>query len=502
MQIFMRHLIPAFLFLTAFHAHAQNAGDKFFAENTLHEIRIYFAQSNYIDSLTRNYTLDAYMQCKVRIDGIDYDRCGGKWKGNSSYNNPSKKKSWRLDLTEYGMEQSFDGLDKFVLNNGFKDPTFLREKMMLDFLNAHGIEAPRASFARVFVNGSYWGLYTVVEDIGKPFLKRHFNNKDGNLFKGDPRGDLRWKNSTPASYYTDYELKTNETENNWSDLIHFIALLNNTPVDRLEDSLNTVLNTAGWLSYWAAHNLFVNLDSYIGSGHNYYLYHNTDSKQFEWITWDVNEAFGNFNMGLSLAQIKTLPFTHIPLPMTNRPIMKRLIDLPAYKQKLAQRECALLQAFSIEKLGPRIDELAALIRQAAYTDSLKFFGNQQFELNLNQDLGNIPGLRPFIRERRSSLLAQLTPYGCTLTAVDQQDSVQPNFTLFPNPAHEGTTIRTTGSRIVAVRISDMTGRLLRVEKGNNTADQHILLTGLPPGLYIVCVEQAGGNCLTAKLLVQ
>ncbi|MBK7910818.1 MAG: CotH kinase family protein [Bacteroidetes bacterium] len=31
---------------------------------------------------------------------------------------------------------------------------------MLDFLVSHDIAAPRCSYARVFVNGTYWGLYT------------------------------------------------------------------------------------------------------------------------------------------------------------------------------------------------------------------------------------------------------------------------------------------------------------------------------------------------------
>lgn len=54
-------------------------------------------------------------------------------KGNSSFNNPSTKKPFKVDLNEYVSGQDYDGIKKFNLNNGFKDPTMLSEKLTLDF---------------------------------------------------------------------------------------------------------------------------------------------------------------------------------------------------------------------------------------------------------------------------------------------------------------------------------------------------------------------------------
>ena len=191
-------------FLYALSLNAQNPGDAFFTEGIVHEIRFQFNQPGYFDSLKANYTLDVYMRCDVTIDGQALPTSGVKYKGNSSYNNPSKKKPFRIDFEEYTDGQLLDGMDKLVLNNAFKDPTFLREKLMLDFLNEHQIAAPRATFARLYINDHYWGLYSVVEDVNKKFLKTRFDNKGGNLFKGDPRGTLVWKGPDPTLYQTDY----------------------------------------------------------------------------------------------------------------------------------------------------------------------------------------------------------------------------------------------------------------------------------------------------------
>jgi hypothetical protein len=463
---------------------AQNEGDQFFSAWTVHEIRFQFSQPGYFDSLKANYTLDAYMACDLTVDGVSYPQCGVKYKGNSSYNNPSRKKPFRVDLEQYGVAQNLDGLKKFVLNNGFKDPTLLREKLMLDFLNAHGIAAPRATFARLYINNHYWGLYSLVEDVNKTFLKDRFGNKGGNLFKGDPMGKLDWKGWTQSAYEPNYELKTNTTANDWSDLIRLINALNNASALQLPDSLGKYLNLDSWYAYWAAHSLFANLDSYIGSGHNYLIYHNTDTDKFEWITWDVNEAFGNFNMGISLANIKTLPYTFIPQPPQSRPMMNKVLPNTAMKAAYEQKLCALLQDFNNTALNPRIDSLANLIRPAVFADTLKFFSNTNFDQNLNQDMGATAGLKPFITARRTSLIAQLAGQGCTVTETSEQiDPV--SIQLFPNPAGETITITATGCIPESVRIFDTNGRFILEKQFLNSAEMRIPVAHLPAGIYFV-----------------
>ncbi len=195
------HFLILKLLFISFTLGAQSPGDVFFADNQIHEIRFSFSQTGFLDSLKANYTLDQYMRCDIQVDGVTYPTCGVKYKGNSSYNNQGQKKPFRIDFEEYVDSQEVDGLEKLVLNNAFKDPTLLREKLMLDFLNEHDIAAPRASFARLYLNGFYWGLYSVVEDVNKTFLKDRFDNKSGNLFKGDPHGTLTWKGASPNLVY-------------------------------------------------------------------------------------------------------------------------------------------------------------------------------------------------------------------------------------------------------------------------------------------------------------
>lgn len=504
----MKHFFAFFFcFLLLDAMTAQTEGDQFFAEGTIHEIHLDFSQVGYWDSLVANKPSETYLKCNVTIDGSLYSAAGVRFKGNSSYNGPGQKKPFKLDLEEFVDGQTHDGLKQFSLNNGFKDPSFLREKLALDFMNQHGIAAPRCTFSRLYINGEYWGLYSVVEDIGKTFLQQRFGNNDGNLFKGDPHGSLTWKGGQQANYTGDYELKTNETANDWSDLIALLDALNNSTATDLPTALAARFNLDGWYGYWAIHSMFVNLDSYVGSGHNYYIYHNEDTNQFEFIAWDENEAFGNFKMNLSEQQLLNLPFTHIPQPFEQRPLMNRLLQNADMKQAYADRYCELLQDFSNEALDARIDSLADLIRPHVYEDTKKPYTNDQFEQNLTQNVSLpnpqgamiVAGLKPFISFRQAALLAQLAAYGCSASAVETVTSG--GLLIYPNPSNGVLYLKNNGEAIASLQLNDISGRLLNSWNGSlENTGMEWSVAGFPAGIYFLKIMQKSGRKFKQKLV--
>ncbi len=408
-------------------------GDAVFDVSGIHDVSLTFTQQNFWDSLVAYYPLDKMMMASITIDGTLMDSIGVQLKGNSSYSSyPGVKKSMKIGFDEY-VSQKFDGLKKINLNNSFKDPTMMREKIMLDFCRRNNIPAPRCTYARVFLNGTYWGLYTMVEQVNKTFLSDRFGNNDGNLFKGDPQGSLQWYGNSPASYYSKYELKTNETANNWTDLVHLIDKINNTSAADFYDSVETILDTWTFIDVWAANILFANLDSYQGSGHNYYLYHDTIGNRFKFITWDVNEVFGNFQ-SVPYPDIETMSVLYIPNPSTSRPLMNNMLLNNTYKNNYISRLCYFASDdFTTTHLYSVIDSIADAIRTDVYADPNKMYTNVQFENNINTNEGNTPGLKSFISNRRDALMNELAAYGCWLSVNEQNVSTEIN--IFPNPSN-------------------------------------------------------------------
>ncbi len=463
-------------------AEAQFAGDFVFNSNQIHTIYFQLNQTNWWDSLVATYTGDYYIKVNAVIDGDSFSNIGIKFKGNSSYNNASIKKSIKVDFNLYDSTLAWDDLKKINLNNGFKDPTFLREKVCLDFFYTHGIYAPRCTYANVYLNNQLWGLYNLVEEINNGFLNDRFSNKDGNLFKGDPHGDLKYLGTNVNAYYPNYELSNNETVNDWSDLLNLISVLNNTPAASLEASLNNILNLNSWYNVWAGNILFANLDSYQGSGHNYFLYHNSTTNKFEWIAWDVNEAFGNFQQGLSLQQIKNLSPDYLPSPFGNRPLEEKL--LADWNMKLNYHNALyqmLVNGFDTTSLYPLIDSLADWIRPSVYADPNKFFTNGNFETNINFDLGNIPALKPFIPARINSIMEQLLAEGynpLNSYALPGNNSV---LNVFPNPGSEMVMVNCSENEF---SIFSIDGKIVMSFVSINGMTQ-IDISSLENGLYFI-----------------
>lgn len=494
----MKKLLGLFLCASIY---AQNEGDSLFNTNQIHTVKFYFTQPNWYDSLIYYKPLDIKMKGDVEIDGIYISNVGVQFKGNSSFNNLSQKKSWKIDFNEYVVGQKYNGLKVINLNNGFKDPTFLREKLALDFCNENGIPAPRCTFANVYVNNQLWGFYTIVEQVNTTFLKRWFNENNGNLFKGDPQGTLQWYGSTPSSYYTKYELKTNETINDWTDLVRLIDVINNKPSTQFYDSLESVMTTSLAIKAWAFDILFANLDSYHGSGHNYYIYHDLFFNKFAWILWDVNEAFGNFNQGMSITQLENLSIFYIPSPSSSRPLTNRMLQNVTYKTQYINELCQMINAFDTTLLYRKIDSIAGVIRPYVYADSKKFYSNTDFENNINTNLfNNIPGLKSFILNRRNSVITELANNGCLLNI--NENTYLNAFSVFPNPASDYIKITTehpilnNKSYIV---IKDISGRMIM--KINLSYSDKIPVTSLSSGIYFFSLYFENQYIGTKKIVI-
>ena len=300
-----------------------------------------------------------------------------------------------------------------------------------------------------------------------------------------------------TSYYPKYELHTNEIANDWTDLEELIDKVNNSGT-YFYDSLETILNTNTFIEHWAAMNLFANLDSYIGSGHNYFVYHDTLSDKFEWISWDVNESFGNFNMGMTTTQIKNLSMFYVSSPSSSRPLVQKMLTNATYKNLLINTFCQWLQYdFSNAALDGKVDSLANAIRADVYADTKKFFTNTQFEDNLNMDI-NVPGtpggsdiigIKSFFTERRAALITELFNNGCYV-GLEENVAADNLLIAYPNPATNQVTIEfTSGKKENSISIYNASGRTV-INKLSDEPFEYIDISELPNGLYLIRVNES------------
>jgi hypothetical protein len=370
------------------------------------------------DVLMADPRADVYVPANITYDGVRVENVAVRLKGNSSRNGViqmgSERFSLKVDTDEYVDGQRLLGVDKLNFNNGFKDPTYLRETLGYELYRAMGVPSPRTAFVRLHRDGEPFGLYLVVEQVDKDFLRAHFDDAEGNLYKPEPpAGELRWLGSDFAAY-EGMELKTNEEAPDHTGLLRFLDVLNNTPQGELEEAIEEELDVAGFVRWLAVTTVLVNLDSYAGPGHNYYLYEDPGAGRFVLLPWDVNESFGSFSCGYSADELLELSYL-VPVcgDPARRPLIARLLQLPSVRAEYETRLAEALAIWTPEAVTARVDTLAALIRDDVTADPTRFMSVEAFEIGLYEDQIQGPSMRTTFgltsfAERRSAILdAQL-----------------------------------------------------------------------------------------------
>jgi CotH kinase protein/Lamin Tail Domain/FlgD Ig-like domain len=395
------------------------AAHPLFDGDAVHEIHLTFDQADYWTQLTDNfedYDDPPYIEATLDWESTSM-LIGVRFKGNSSYwGYYGLKKSFKLDIDEFVIGQEIDGLDKFSLNNCYLDPSYVREKAAYELCEAMGMAYCRTNYAALYINGTYWGLYLLVEQQDQEFIESRYGaGEDGNLWKGEPYGTFEDLGLAESAYYDDYELKTNETANDWSDLVDLVDQLNNTSSSALADSLHNRLDVNSALAMLAVDNFIVNLDSYTGRCANYYFYHRDLDDRFVFTKWDQNEAWGIFNMyQLSTTQLQQLsPYWTNPQYGEDRPLADALWSVPEYVDVyLGHMQKLMTGVANPTTLIARMEELRDLIRTWVYADTNTMFSTTDFENCMSSTVyasggpppgRPIPALGTFIAARHSYL---------------------------------------------------------------------------------------------------
>ena len=96
-----------------------------------------------------------------------------------------------------------------------------------------------------------------------------------------------------------------------------------------------------------------------------------------------------------------------------------------------------------------------------------------------------------------------TIYKVIDTSLSSSDFENNGFTLFPNPAKEMFTIKSSTANLATkAAIFDITGKLLFTKELSNNSENTIETTFLAKGIYLVSVETSNGTNYSTKLIVE
>ncbi|MEU7580161.1 CotH kinase family protein [Streptomyces sp. NPDC041068] len=350
--------------------------------------------------------------------------------GNMTAHAP--KRSWKADFEVGESQDRLHGMERVNLKAMYNDPSQMREAVAWRLLERAGVPAARHTYATFSLNDRYMGLFSVIEQVDKKFLKDHFGkNSEGNLYKaycGDV-GCATLERRAAADgtddgrmYFTvgsrdddrTYRLKTNEDDpdaSTYDDLATLIRTVSGTELPGGESKFSTdayracvedILNVRAFLRWAGANVLLGSWDNYFATPSNYYLYNSGrlgDARgfmarpYFTFIPWDYDNSSGIDFFATQWQYTDLLDWpamtrgycrtTHAPHEVSRLPLLTNLLRHHDFCQYyLDHLEYLLDTEFGPEQVAAlmgaegsgRTDGLWQRIAPAAYAESATPYG--------------------------------------------------------------------------------------------------------------------------------
>ncbi len=388
--------------------------EDFYDVDKIREIRIEFKQKNWQDILdSMKLYGDDMLVGTVKIGSKTYKNAGVRYRGSKSFTYGGNRNSYQIKLNHIDREQNHEGYKKLKLSNALRDPSMVREVLGYEIARNY-MNAPKANYTRLYVNGEYRGLFVNIEYVDDNFLDSRFGSTDGTFFKcSAPDKDMKVDEGCKkkvsgtlvyeedaACYFGNYELKS---EHGWDDLMELTSKL-----DKSTKDLGKVLDVDQVLWMHAFNNVLVNLNSYAGDySENYYLYKNKHGR-FVPIIRDLNLCFGSYKMVkfkssyLKLEELQNLdPFLHENNPA--KPLISKLLKNPYYRKLYVSHVKKILEDhFLEEQYEKRAKELQRMISNDMFRDKFKFYEHNEFLSSLTTTIGKkskIPGISELMSKR-------------------------------------------------------------------------------------------------------
>lgn len=366
--------------------------DDLFDDRVVHEVRLSINERD-LQELRERYLENVYVPADFQWRDERVRNVGVRSRGLGSRS--ASKLGLRIDFNRYSTGQTFLGLASLVLDNLVTDPALVRERLSMAFFARLGQRASRESFARVYINNVYEGVYATVEPVDSGFVARALGEKSGYLFErrflqpyyGEDLGD------DPTAYRTVFEPRTHEREADTilyspiRDLFHEV----NQPVDTVwRERVGRYMDLSQFVTHVAIETFLSESDGVLGYAGmaNFYLYRGPAGDRHQLIVWDKDHTFTAMESSIFLRAEENILFSRA----------LGFSDLRTLYLDVLER-CARLAAAD-GWLEGEIVRLSALIGTAAREDVRKPYDDEVHQMAVDF-------LRQFARQRPAFVLQQV-----------------------------------------------------------------------------------------------
>lgn len=364
----------------------------------------------------------AYVHADLEINGHRFPNVGLRYKGNGTFleARDSPKKSFKIQLDHFVPSRRLRDVETLNLQNQITDASYMNEVLAYRLYRDAGVPAPRTTYARVHLtvpgrfNHTFLGLYTLTEAVDQHFLLRHFATKRGALFKPVTSSLFADLGADWDAYRQIYDPKPPLFPEQKRRLIQLCHLLTHADDPTLAARIHHYIDLPQFARFLAVMVYLSDIDGLLGPGQNFYLHLHPKSQLFQFIPWDQDRSWGQFDRA-SQQQRDELSI-HQPWQGRN-PFLERMFRVQKFKQLYLRELDRLSQTLcNPDRIAAQVDEIAAAIRPAVREESEQKLAT--FDRIVAGELIPRPSfgpfnreplkpIKPFVRDRTESIRKQL-----------------------------------------------------------------------------------------------
>ena len=279
-----------------------------FNMSVLARIHVTMSDDDYLYCLQPwNLYNQTYVHATVHFNNGDVQETvsdvGVRIKGGGS--RLSQKKGWAISMDEFVDKQRLTNLKKIELKPSTDGPdSMIIAQLYADFARGLGSPVQRSSYALLYINDVFNGIYFMHEDIGKDFLTSRFDD-DGNgnymkyfwsvhlLYYGPDEQYYKEKAAVNALGVPMYHYEQNRGDGDWSDFMELITFLNVSSDKDFEKDIEKYVDVSSLISSMIVDSFMLSHDN-LGDGNNFGSYHHTNKdfdKMWTIVVFDFDSAF-------------------------------------------------------------------------------------------------------------------------------------------------------------------------------------------------------------------
>lgn len=269
-------------------------------------------------------------------------------------------------------ERGFDGVRRLALTQTFDDNSYLRNRLAFTLwnrLDPSHVQI-RTYSAVVYLDGEYWGLYTVTDHVDANLMGHNGLGEDGELFKAVSHS-ANWDDTYQGVVKSDLRMgfvkKEGEPEHGTSgaydsleDAVEFVA---ESGDGEFFDEIDSRFETRDYMHWWVFVR-FLHASDSVAKNSFHYLPAGPDAK-WRYIPWDFNASFGQ-----SWQTERRDPDVPTTFSHRNEIFARLLADSARNAEIEALYREALDGPWKIEDLLAIVDELVIEVGPAARRDEL------------------------------------------------------------------------------------------------------------------------------------